>query len=1238
MGYFLNSFALRTRPAGDLRFDDYLLQVRDVLLGALAASDVPFDRVVRELQPKRDPGRHPLFQVLFSVEPPVEPFPEGWDLTQMDVTIGTAKFDLYLELDERPDGMVGRFLYSTDLFDAPTVDRMVGHWRTILEAVVAEPGTALGDLPLLSAKETAQLRAWNATARDVPRVSLHAWFETQARNLPDTVAAASEDGQAWTYRELDRRAGQVAARLRAVGVGPETLVAVCAERSLDLLAALLGVLKAGGAYLPLDPDFPPARLALVLDEARPTALLTQRSLRRALPGTDARVVLLEECDGEAGPSAEVGPEDLAYVIYTSGSTGRPKGVEVPHRAIVNLLASMRRRPGFGASDVLLALDHGLLRHRRPRAVPAARDRGARLVIASRATAADPRRLAELIARSRCTVVQATPTAWRALIEAGWPGRSGLKTLCGGEALPRGPRRQPAAPGCASLVEHVRADRDDRLVHRRRGPAGRRRRCRSAGRSPTPRPTSWTPRGDPVPVGVPGELYIGGAGVARGYLGRPELTARALRARPVAPARRAAVPHRRPGPLPCRRQPRVPGPHRRPGEDPGRSASSWGRSRRPSRGIRGSPPPPSWSAGAAPGERELTAYVVPPGGMAPDAAELRRFLRARCRPTWSPRARAAADAADDAERQGGPQRAAGAQPRRAPGPGRVEPGNEKDGSSPSSGARCWASRRSARTTTSSTSAATRCWCPSCCAGSRRRSAGGCRRPPSTTRPRSRRWPRCSSSRKRPACRGSSSCSRGARGRLCSGSGRSRRSAAWPTRVGLDQPFLGVDLRLDELGTGRPRRLDEIARDLVRVVRSAQPAGPYYLGGHCTDGILAYEVASQLVREGHQVGLLVLLHSTNPTVWRSACAVAYQAGKLRFHLGESLRRRGRERWSYSSTTSAASCSGRCRGPGATCSGSACRPSTSWSGPRAPTSPRPTRATWSCCSRPSGLPSWTTGAAGRRSSPAASPPATSPGPTGRCCGSPWSGTWGRSWARASRAPRKGCGPGRWPRSDPVAGSTVDLYWAALDEDGADLARFAGTLADDERCRARRFRLERDRRRYIVRRAILRELLSRYLGIAPARVRLRTGPFGKPCVAEGDLRFSLSHSQGLALYAVARGLEVGCDLEFRDPRLACGRVAERFFSPPELRVLRSLPAERWAEGFFNCWTRKEAYVKARGLGLSLPLDSFAVTLAPGEPAALLHGCDGWSVRALEPAPLYHAAVVARGDDWSLNIHGPGS
>jgi 4'-phosphopantetheinyl transferase len=215
----------------------------------------------------------------------------------------------------------------------------------------------------------------------------------------------------------------------------------------------------------------------------------------------------------------------------------------------------------------------------------------------------------------------------------------------------------------------------------------------------------------------------------------------------------------------------------------------------------------------------------------------------------------------------------------------------------------------------------------------------------------------------------------------------------------------------------------------------------------------------------------------------------------------------------------------------------------------------------------------------------------------------------------------------------TTVEIYWTDLDAEGADLGRFADMLADDERDRARRFRFERDRRRYIVRRGRLRDLLSRYLGNTPPQVRLHAGPFGKPYLAEGDLRFSLSHSQGIALYAVVRGLEVGCDIEYRNHMLACEQVADRFFSPLEARTLSSLPATQQAEAFFNCWTRKEAYVKARGLGLSLPLDSFDVSLAPSEGAALLRGCEGWSVQAFEPVPLYHAAVVAQGDDWRLVV-----
>lgn len=211
---------------------------------------------------------------------------------------------------------------------------------------------------------------------------------------------------------------------------------------------------------------------------------------------------------------------------------------------------------------------------------------------------------------------------------------------------------------------------------------------------------------------------------------------------------------------------------------------------------------------------------------------------------------------------------------------------------------------------------------------------------------------------------------------------------------------------------------------------------------------------------------------------------------------------------------------------------------------------------------------------------------------------------------------------------------YWMDLDAAGVDIGRFAAVLGEDERARARQFRLERDRRRYVVRRGRLRELLSHYLGNTPRQIRLRVGPFGKPYVVGGDLRFSVSHSRGIALFVIARGgLEVGCDIEYRDRRFAFEQVADRFFSPVEVRKLGSLPAAQRAEAFFNCWTRKEAYVKARGLGLSLALESFDVSLAPSGTGAVLPGCEGWSVWGFEPVPCYHAAAVAQGDHWRLMV-----
>jgi 4'-phosphopantetheinyl transferase len=215
----------------------------------------------------------------------------------------------------------------------------------------------------------------------------------------------------------------------------------------------------------------------------------------------------------------------------------------------------------------------------------------------------------------------------------------------------------------------------------------------------------------------------------------------------------------------------------------------------------------------------------------------------------------------------------------------------------------------------------------------------------------------------------------------------------------------------------------------------------------------------------------------------------------------------------------------------------------------------------------------------------------------------------------------------------AVVDVYHLALDDTDA-FNRFA-ILNDDERARALRFRHARDRDRYVARRAMLREILASYLGRAPEQVEFTPNEFGKLSIAGSDLRFNLSHSHGVALYAIARGFEVGCDIERRDVGFADDQIPEHFFSPKEVRALRALPPEQQTEGFFNCWTRKEAYIKARGYGLSLPLDSFDVSLAPGAPAALQRSCDGWSVKSFEPLPGFQAAVVVEGYDWEMRLLG---
>ncbi|MFD9064423.1 amino acid adenylation domain-containing protein, partial [Kitasatospora purpeofusca] len=526
IGYFANMLALRTDLSGAPSFRELLGRVRPVCLGAFAHQELPFERLVEELHPRRDLSRTPVFQVSFVFQNIAMPSFDvaGLHLEPIEVAGSTARFDLELQVFDRPEGLSGRFEYNSDLFDPATVDQLAAHLRLLVEQLIAGPDLPVGAVPMLAAEEERRLREQgNDTRREWPdRAPVHRLFAEQAARTPAAEAVRC-GAEALDYAELDRRSDRLARRLRSHGVGRDVLVGVCTERSTDLVVALLAVLKSGGAFVPIDPEFPPERIAYMLADSGLPVLLTQRPVAERLPASGAEVLCLDEPYEE--PAAEpakdpaVAEDDLAYVIYTSGSTGRPKGVQVPHRALANFLCSMRERPGLTAGDTLLAVtthsfDISLLELLLPLVT------GARVVVAERGAAADGERLSRLLAASGASVVQATPSTWRMLLDAGWPGAPGLKALAGGEALPAELARRLRAGGVElwNMYGPTETTIWSAVAEVGDGPI-------SIGA-----PIANTElhvldeQGRLTPPGVPGELYIGGAGLARGYLGRPELTA------------------------------------------------------------------------------------------------------------------------------------------------------------------------------------------------------------------------------------------------------------------------------------------------------------------------------------------------------------------------------------------------------------------------------------------------------------------------------------------------------------------------------------------------------------------------------------------------------------------------------------------------------------------------------------------------------------------------------------------
>jgi len=532
IGFFANTLALRTDLSGDPSFNTLLVREREVALGAYAHQDLPFEKLVEEINPQRDLARTPLFQtLLILLNAPGEALRiRGLTISEIAIDNATAKMEMTLYLVQGEEGLAGYLEYNTDLFDAVTIRRFLDHFRALAEGVVADPGQPLSAFPWLSGAEARQLLSdWNATAADFPRDRcLHELIADQAARAPLAVAVELE-GERLTYAELDSRADRLARHLRRLGVGPEVLVGLAVERSFDMMVGLLGILKAGGAYVPLDPEYPAERLAYMLEQSRLPILLTQERLLGKLPKTTAQVLALDrdlpalpETAAEAAGALESGvtPENLAYILYTSGSTGKPKGVQIPHRAVVNFLASMSRRPGLSSADTLLAVttlsfDIAGLELYLPLV------NGARVVLVPRDVAQAGEQLVDRLVRSGTTVMQATPATWRLLLGAGWQGDGRLQVLCGGEALPRDLADSLLA-NAASLWNVYGPT--EATIWSMLQPVPR------EGRVTLGRPLDNTqiyllsPRLRPVPVGVPGELLIGGEGLARGYRDRPDLTA------------------------------------------------------------------------------------------------------------------------------------------------------------------------------------------------------------------------------------------------------------------------------------------------------------------------------------------------------------------------------------------------------------------------------------------------------------------------------------------------------------------------------------------------------------------------------------------------------------------------------------------------------------------------------------------------------------------------------------------
>ena len=536
VGHCVNFLPLRSQATADVSFHKHLAAVKKILLAAHKHQLYPFSRLIKKLNPLRDPGRPLPVTAAFNLDRSARPRFSDLAVDIVPAPIGSAKFDIFMNITELDDELYLACEYTTDLFDDETIGRWLDHFQNLLKAVVAHSDLAISDLPLLTEDEQQQLLVeWNKIETDYPKHHcIHELFAMQAERTPDALAAVSEDQQL-TYQELDRRANQLAQYLRSLGTGPEATVGICVERSLLMVVGLLGILKAGAAYVPLDPTYPPDRLAFMLEDARVTVLLTQNHLLSCLPAGEQQIVCLDtnwpdiasqQADMPYNSPEKMSVDNLAYIIYTSGSTGRPKGVGVTHRAVNRLV--------FNTNYIQIQLDDRIAQastisfDAATFEVWGALLHGAQLVSMTRDVVLSPHDFAAQLREQSISTLFLTTSLFNQLAREDPQIYQGLRhLLVGGEQLdPRwiravlknGPPRRllnvygPTENTTFSswyLISDVSEE---------------------ATTIPIGHPISHTqiylldPRLRPVPIGVTGEIYIGGDGLARGYLNRPELTA------------------------------------------------------------------------------------------------------------------------------------------------------------------------------------------------------------------------------------------------------------------------------------------------------------------------------------------------------------------------------------------------------------------------------------------------------------------------------------------------------------------------------------------------------------------------------------------------------------------------------------------------------------------------------------------------------------------------------------------